>query len=251
MHEQSAFGIGKEFTLEKLLKRNRTMLTLSIVALGLYILLTVYGLISTSFAFGGINQVLLHDFVKSFFITVVLLIGYVAVFVLWSPDIYWHQRKRPTWQFVLLLVSVFGSLTTISVTTFIQMNINHMDAGSLVSSMEAYRMVSIYGSVVYYALIILQLVMIIILLAKCERKGKKILVFYLVTGVLSLINRAGYLLVWRLVSDSSLSSAWIDNMSGISFVVFLILNLLVLIFSIVYTSGKVKEARMPVEYRGY
>lgn len=222
--------------MENIIRRNRTMFRLSILALVLYVLLTIISITSHLFI-EDFEKVYSFRLIVNNIITSVMMIGYIAIYILWTPDNEGYERKRPTWQFVLLLGAIIVPAILNSIIGQMMMNIHFGEhRGAMLNS----ETLSVLSNIIYYTFLPIRWAMIIILLVKCERKAKKILIICVISGVLGLVSTVVRSIISN-IDDYKLFSIWSERHANIAFFVFLVLALLNLTFTIIYTKGKVKE----------
>lgn len=235
--------------MDRIISRNRVMYKLSIIALVLYVLLTLISITS---------HLLIKDFEKVYnfrlivdnILMPVMMIGYIAIYVLWTPDNEGNIRKRPTWQFVLLLVAIIVPSILNSIIGKMMMNIHFEDFWTAEhrGAMLDLNTLSALSNIIYYTFAPLRWAMFILLLIRCERKAKKILIICVITGVFGLASDIGRSVIYN-IDDYALLNKWSVRYSYINFYVSIVLFLLYFIFTIVYTKHKYNELKpLEIEY---
>lgn len=217
------------------IRRNEMMYKLSIVALVLYVLLILISMTSHLFI-RYFEKVYSFRLIVSNSIIPIMMIGYIAIYVLWTPDNEGNIRKRPTWQFVLLLVAYVVPSILTSIISQMMMNINYDSAGA----MSDLNNLSVLNSTISYTFLPIWWAMLIIFLVKCERKAKKILIISVISGAVGLVNYIGQSVI-RNMDFFSFQNNWITYFSIIMTCVSIVLSLLYLVVTIVYTKQKYKE----------
>lgn len=235
--------------MENVIRRNRTMFKLSILALVLYVLLTIISMTSHLFI-EDFEKVYSFRLIVNNIITPVITIGYIAIYILWTPDNEGNVRKRPTWQFVLLIISIFVPMVINRIITYTQINMECSEIGDFFINANRSRLLSFLSRINYYFFIILKLAMLIILFIRSEQKAKKIFIIYIISSLLSVVSTMTYPVILT-IDDYTLRNMWIEYVSYINLVRNLILSLLIIIFTIIYTRSKVKEVNLPNIDCGY
>ncbi len=222
----------------KIIDRNRNMYNLSILALVLYIVLVLTGIIGRWFI-KDLDNIICFNTIIGYITMFVLWFSYIAVYVLWTPDSEGAKRKRPTWQFVLLLATIIVSSAISNTISFMIRDIGFSDfwTAQFAIGMVQYKILAMIGDIIHYTLLPVILAMIIILLVKCERKAKKILIADIVSIVLGIVAGIMQNFVYS-IDDLMLHNKWAWIMSDINFLVGLAINILILAFTIIYTKQK-------------
>lgn len=231
--------------MDRVVRRNSIMFRLSIIALVMYVLYIGYMILIAAFGL-EVDQWKLHSSTASLFASVALLIGYIAVYVLWTPYNEIDIRKRPTWQFVLLLITIF-----IPMIQGMLYNYAGIEWGTMMVRVASYSFENssgdMYRSISFTDLLTpLWSVMIIILLIKCERKAKKILITYLTSNFISIVLYVTKILVFK----TEYSRVFDEILYKYIYQIYpTVIHLLLLIFTIIYTRQKYKEASLLNEQR--
>lgn len=225
--------------MENTLRRNRMMFRLSIIALVLYVVLILISMMSPGI-FSEFEDIVSFRSIVNYICLFVLLIGYVAVYVLWTPDNDGNEKKRPTWQFVILIVAILAPIVQ-----SVLYNIANVKWGTAMVKVASYSTQNSSGSTSRLFSIIdlfepIRWAMIIILLIKCERKAKKILIAYIVSSFLYVV----YFITDILMYKMELRSEYI--LINIYSILALVIVLLMLIFTIIYTRQKYNRLK-PLE----
>lgn len=225
--------------MENIIRRNRTMFRLSIIALVLYVLLTLISIMSPGF-FSEFEDMVSFRTIISYITPIVLMIGFITVYVLWTPDNEGNVRKRPTWQFVVLLAGIF-----IQVLQGALYNLADIKWGTIMVKVASYSTQTSSGftSRLFSITDIFELLgwaMMIILLIKSERKAKKIMIAYIVSSFLYVVYFITDILMYKMRSRSEYILINIYSISA------LVIVLLMLIFTIIYTRQKYNRLK-PLE----
>ena len=208
--------------MDRIISRNRVMVKLSIIALVLYVLY-----IGCRFLIGALDfdreQRMLHNVISNAFASVVLMIGYIAVYVLWTPDNEGNVRKRPTWQFVILIISSFVPKVISNIITYTQINMSSSDIFDFFSNANKAQMLNFLSRINYYSFVILKAAMLILLFIRSERRAKKIFIIYMISTLLSVVSAMIYPAIIT-INDYSLRNMWIEYTTYINWIIYLLLS---------------------------
>lgn len=177
--------------MENIIRRNKTMFKLSILAIVVYVSLTVISMISPAF-FDDVYKLVNFRLIISNFIPLALLIGYIAVYVLWTPDSKGIERKRPTLPFVLLIISIFVPKVISNIITYTQINMSSWDIFDFFSNANKSQMLTFLRRIIYYSFVILKTATLILLFIRSERRAKKIFIIYMISTLLSVVSAIIY-----------------------------------------------------------
>ena len=221
------------------------MYNLSILALVLYVLLVLIWFFGR-WLFNDLDKVAIFNMIIGYITMFVLWFSYIAVYMLWTPDSEGAKRKRPTWQFILLLSTIIVSSAISGIISFMIRDIGFSDfwTAQHAIGMVQYKILSLIGNIIHYTLLPVMLAMIIILLVKCEKKAKKVLIVDIVSIVLGIGAGIMQNFIYS-IDDLMLHNKWAWIMSDINFFVGLAINILILAFTIIYTKQKYYEVKLP------
>ncbi len=225
---------------DPILRRNKMLQKLCIAALILVVVLKLIRVLDIRIGGEDFYTRRYVDLVIYIFSLILMVIGIVAVYVLWTPRD-GEAVKRPKWQFALLLVSVFVPLAVTGVITVLQWNV-----GSFVGILNGIMIsqwLSILGMLMTYAFLPLLWTMLIMLLIKCERQAKKIMTVYIVMYGLSLIETIVKQIIWT-QGDMDIAMQASGTVSIVSFIISIVCLLLIGGFTLAYIKGKIDEAKM-------
>lgn len=219
--------------MDRLVRRKSIIFKLSIIALVLYVLLTLISMLSQHFIEDFEN---LHSFrsIISNIMIPVMLIGYVAVYVLWTPDSEGNIRNRPTWQFVLLLVAyIVPKIMTFMIDKMIN---NDFESGAMLNSVTLHTL----NTIIKYTFLTIRCTILILLMNKCERKAKKIFAVSIISAFVWLAGTLGRTLI-NSIEDYSLFNRLNEYHVYIWSLAAITLSTLYYIFTVIYTRQKYKE----------
>ena len=223
--------------MDGVIRRNKTMLGLSIIALVLY----VFHIVSR-FLIGTLDldweEGMLYDSILGAFAFALLLIGYVVIYVLWTPDNEGNIRKRPTWQFVTLITALMlsiigGILFSVNNASWFTFKVSYSQTGYV-----CFPLTNLLKPLI--------VVMVCILLIKSERKAKKILIVDLCIAALWLLSIITNGIIFSNYEARQLLRYYI----AIDYILGYSLRILLLLFTVIYTKQKYKEASLLEEQRG-
>ena len=228
----------------KIIDRNRNMYKLSILALVLYVLLAI---VTTIFPrlFYDLYISAWFNLTISFMTMVVIWFGYVAVYVLWTTGTERLERKRPTWQFVLLMTTMILPRIIYNI-IYLMTNIEFEDFRFLkvIEAFKQFDTMSLTGRIIQYLLLSVILAILIILFVKCERKAKKVMIIPIISSIFTIGFEILRSFVYS-IDDLVLLTKWVVIMSSINSILAIVFGILFLAFTIIYTKQKYYEVKLP------